>query len=204
MGSSFPSRGATHPSLPGPGPGPAPSHRSSPLKGLLPPPPSACSQPRFLSHCQSTMAVIINGLSQCDSCGPLKIGLNNKILAYGNFFSSPAPSFSLPHFGLVMHANVSPPPPFPSTFLLMRTAMLCFPRETGGTGPPGRLALGKRPGMCDFCHLPGSRHKSLHLGFPPVPQAAPARASPRAWSRPSVLPKPAPQPPNILALPQAC
>lgn len=91
-----------------------------PLSYVGPAPPKACPhpclqlvpQPRFLSHCQSTMAVIINGLSQCDSCGPLKIGLNNKNPAYGNFFSSPAPSFSLPHFSLVMHANIfSPFPP---------------------------------------------------------------------------------------------
>lgn len=90
-------------------------------------PPKACThhpclqplpQPWFLSHCQSTMAVIINGLSQCDSCGPLKIGLNNKILAYGNFFSSPAPSFPSPSLQPVMHANVFPFSSFPNTFLL--------------------------------------------------------------------------------------
>lgn len=42
----------------------------------------------FFFHCQNTMTVIINRLSQCDSCSPLKIRLNNRILPYGNFFSS--------------------------------------------------------------------------------------------------------------------
>lgn len=87
---------------------PVPSRRSGPPKACTHPRLLPAPQPRFLSHCQSTRAVIINGLSQCDSCGPLKIGLNNKILAYGNFFSSPAPPFSLPHFSLVTHANALP------------------------------------------------------------------------------------------------
>lgn len=117
----------------------------SPLTG--PAPPKACThprllpapQPRFLSHCQSTMAVIINGLSQCDSCGPLKIGLNNKILAYGNFFSSPAPPFSLPHFSLVMHANALPFSP--SQHLPPRDGMARGQTRfcSWGTDPPGPL-----------------------------------------------------------------
>ena len=97
------------------------------------------------------MAVIINGLSQCDSCGPLKIGLNNKILAYGNFFSSPAPSFSLPCFSLVTHANVSspfppsqtPPPPWwpppPRDGSGGQTTVLLSGDSQVGTDPPGPL-----------------------------------------------------------------
>lgn len=68
----------------------------------FPTPASACTQPRFLSHCQSTMAVIINGLSQCDSCAPLKIRLNNKILMYGNFLSSPSP---VTHANILLHSQ---------------------------------------------------------------------------------------------------
>lgn len=90
-----------------------PPQRSSPTKTCSPHPPTPWPPASVSPPLPSTMAVIINGLSQCHSCGPLKTGLNNKILAYGNFFSSPAPSFSLPHSSLVTHANVHHPP-FPS------------------------------------------------------------------------------------------
>lgn len=51
------------------------------------------------------MAVIINGLSQRDSCAPLKIRLNNKILMYGNFLSLAQPCYACKYFT-----------PFPNTF----------------------------------------------------------------------------------------
>lgn len=112
------------------------------------------------------MAVIINRLSQCDSCGPLKIGLNDKIPADGNFFSSPAPSFSLPLFSLAPHANVFFPSLLPKHLppqsLLLGMAgdrlQFCFPVkarwELTLLGPSVSLALGKVPDTGDFCHLP--------------------------------------------------
>lgn len=200
----------------------------SPLTG--PAPPKACThprllpapQPRFLSHCQSTMAVIINGLSQCDSCGPLKIGLNNKILAYGNFFSSPAPPFSLPHFSLVMHANALPFSP--SQHLPPRDGMARGQTRfcSWGTDPPGPLPWAwhwaKRLTPVTSARPPPPRPgqdspKSLHLTSPPTSPELPlgllCRASPEVQVLASANPPPPPRqacsppPPSISAPPKA-
>lgn len=76
------------------------------------------------------MAVIINGLSQRDSCAPLKIRLNNKILMYGNFLSSLSPFLSLPHPSLVTHANIlllSQTPPLPRAELRALSSLTLLP-----------------------------------------------------------------------------
>lgn len=201
---------------------PWPLSQVRPPKGLHPPPPSACSPAWFLSHCQSTMAVIINGLSQCDSCGPLKIGLNNKILAYGNFFSSPVPSFSLPHFGLVMHANALPSSSFPNTFLLGMAGMgwqgdrlrrVCLPVKDlwqrcpphpPPRGPLVDLALGKVPDTCDLCHPPPEVPTPGFSSYLPcAPPRAPLRWPPlRSYPGPLQLPSLLPAPSSISPLPR--
>lgn len=138
------------------------------------------------------MAVIINGLSQCDSCGPLKIGLNNKILAHGNFFSPPAPSFPLPHSGLVMHANVSSL--FPPSHTLSSSGQARIPLFRGrqvGNDPAGSLLCTWHWAKCltgvtsvISAHLSPDTvlqgplpllSQDLHLSFPPTSRGAPSQ-----------------------------
>ena len=156
------------------------------------------------------MAVIINGLSQCDSCGPLKIGLNNKIPAYGNFFSSPAPSFSLPRFSLVMHANVSSPfppsqtppplprwPPPPRDSSRGQTMVLLSGDSQVGTDPPGPLPCSWHWTDC-LTHVTSVISWADLSPYTPV-FLLPARPLPlwatlqgpslKSWSPPSDLPK---------------